>query len=120
FASPDTHGVNRIFGVKFPGRDVPASLATLRQEHALTRMRSRLVVRATLFTFVCLEGGEAAVAPAHLRGNRRGIERIPLQQDALQGRAPVDGGISRAQTAEARTVAVAIIRNAARRVEFDR
>ena len=66
------------------------------------------------------QSGEPAVAPVHLSGDLIGIERLPLRQNAFEILALVDGGIGGAQPAQTRTIALAIVRNAARRVKLDR
>ena len=69
---------------------------------------------------MCFQSGEPAVAPVHLGDDLIGIERLPLRQNAFEILVLVDGGIGVAQPAQARTIALAIVRNAARRVKLDR
>src|SRR6266700_3995458 len=73
-----------------------------------------------LGAIVELERGKPAIAPTHARRDligRQGL--LPLRQDTAEVLAVVDRGVCRAQRAQARTVAPAVILDTARRVELD-
>src|SRR5262245_64602287 len=67
-----------------------------------------------------LERGKPAIAPTHARGDLIGRQYFfPLREDMREVLAFVNRGICRAQRAQARTIAPAVIGDAARRVEPD-
>src|SRR5215468_869747 len=66
------------------------------------------------------ERGEPAIAPAHARGDLiGGQDFLPLRQDTIEVLAVVNRWICRAQRAQTRTIAPAVVRDTARRVELD-
>src|SRR5215831_6526816 len=66
------------------------------------------------------ERGEPAIAPTHARCDLiGGQDFLPLRQDTIEVVAVVNRGICRAQRAQARTIAPAVVRDTARRVELD-
>src|SRR5262249_59667399 len=63
-----------------------------------------------LRALMCPERGEAAVAPAHARGDLLGYQSFPpLRENAREVLARIERWICRAQRAETRTIAAAVI-----------
>src|SRR5262249_58629452 len=59
---------------------------------------------------MCPERGEAAIAPAHARGDLLGPRSFsPLREDAREVLARIEGRTCRAQRAETGTIAAAVI-----------
>src|SRR5207244_7192810 len=73
-----------------------------------------------LRALMCPQRGEAAVAPAHARGDLLGCQSFsPLREDAREILVRVERRICHAQRAETRTIASAVVGDTAGSIELD-
>src|SRR5262249_34215397 len=101
-----------------PCASAPVCYVARRRSLRSARSAKRSIGR--LRAIMELERGKPAIAPTHARGDLIGRQYFfPLREDMRELLALVNRGICRAQRAQARTIAPAVIGDAARRVELD-